>query len=271
MSLARHLPFKADPLQRKAGIPLREPTVVWICGLGLAMEPVSVSARTVVTGGGLDNRLWLPDVMAIGDKQFITLAKSNQELSRFISSARDQMKCMGFIDELRQMRNSRCSKDPTVAEQLFEDEDKSLPLRRDGGETVTLELPTFEFNGEVMNGLGMTLVWPRRKDECIKMQLTKENLQYLRAACLAAQMDPNGAKKRARVDDGQPNGVYWYDQDRYWYVRPKLDNGVRRFKSFKIATDPEDPEYEAEKAQTELVARRWLDGRMWLHESAQAV
>ena len=156
--------------------------------------------RWVIQGGSLSRKSgpWCPRVVHAADSVFIELKTTDNKLRKFMGDGKD---ITGIVRELRNravemevMRLRFHSRDRTKVSE-------SLP------ETVTIHLPEVEYEGEVAAACTMTCI-ADGKLQCPAIELTADNMTYLRLAGLALTLDDydesmfaQGFKKRLKTPE----------------------------------------------------------------------
>ena len=156
-------------------------------------EALRVVQRWVVEGGSLKKPWFVPRVVDCAGKHFVELKTIDSSLSQFCD--RPSKQCLPLLNILRQLRNQAV--DGVVLEQLriadpmgtYENAPRNWRsiLRGDAElpETVNVNLPVFHGPDGCLDGCEMTLLFEDRRAKSVAMELTSENVTYLRSASRA--------------------------------------------------------------------------------------
>ena len=205
-------------------------------------EALRVVKRWVVEGGSLKKPWLIPRVVDCAGKHFVELKTTDLGLSQFCD--RPSKQCVPLLDVLRQLRNQVV--DEAVLEQLKENDpigtyERAPPNWRslvEPPETVSVALPAFHSPDGVQDGCEMTLLFEEHKTKPVAMELTPDNLTYLRSASMAfsagslsAEAFGNCRKRRRRLEGERirlerhhvmnDDGVYELE-----HIRSEDDDGV---------------------------------------------
>ena len=174
-------------------------------------EALRVVQRWAVEGGPLKKPWLISRVVDCDGKHFVELKTTDVGLSQFCD--RPSKQCVPLLDVLRQLRNQAV--DEAVLEQLKENDpigtyERAPPNWRnlvDPPETVNVVLQAFNSPDGVQDGCEMTLLFEEHKTKPVAMELTPDNLTYLRSASMAfsagslsAEAFGNCRKRRRRLE-----------------------------------------------------------------------
>ena len=174
-------------------------------------EALRVVKRWAVEGGPLKKPWLISRVLDCAGKHFVELKTTDLGLSQFCD--RPSKKCVPLLDILRQLRNQVV--DEAVLEQLRNADplgtyERTPPHWRcivEPPETVSVTLPAFHGPDGVHDGCEMTLLFEEQRCKSVAMELTPDNLTYLRSASMAinagslsAEAFGNCRKRRRRAE-----------------------------------------------------------------------
>ena len=226
--------------------------------------PIELTRCLVVNGGGCGKTPWtLTNTSVVDGREYLSLSKRDFGFARFVAGDTKACRPMTFLDTLRRLRTDAsilcCS-----GESLF---DVQLPQKKraksqqraacleaarrgDLPATVMVELPAVRVEGEdEVPAISMRVKSSLDPHECVAMEVTVENLTYVRMAMRASCSSSHGRAASICA------GVRW-DKKRQAFIAKRLQpNGKHVFRTFRP-----DTEDEVDCAEAQDMARRWADG-----------
>ena len=239
-------------------------------GLVTVMAAVSVTRTITVNGGDLKKRPWYIDdeLDTINGGDFIRLDKNNVSFCRFVCGNQKGLRDMDYLDELKALRYKAVGRamHQGACCSLFGPVQGNAPGRnkrrrteREDPEpkTIEVELPEFAYDGVEVNKITMVMKWETAKASALTIEVTAENLNYIRHALLAgSRVD----KRRARPEfDGVPKLARWIPSlGGYRAQRVVGDKIVTRL--VKPAIDHDNSVDPLAVSEALEAAKRWAEG-----------
>ena len=229
------------------------------------MQPV-IKRCIQIHGGGLKKGSpWsTADFHTVDGVEFISLQKRDSGLNRFVTgSSSTSLRDTAFLDELRKKRNiemimqndepSLFGTKPAHGPKLGQYKMRQMQAANRNNEKpgiIELQMPAVEFDGEVAAAISLKVKAPAsdRKGDGVCIELTTENLHYIRIALRVSQ----GTKNYSRTKPGLPSntGCRWVKRGkRCGYLATRKPDGCEMQSRFFSSTKHGDDA---------VVAHKWM-------------
>ena len=278
---------------------MRELDCVWVLWVGgranvphLMANPMPARVRTaVVIDGGNLKQPWVPEcVTSIHGADYIRLSCGDRRLAQFVGLPCDvphpfqsiswfnDLKHKRMEEMVRAVQGNAARGDPfaTEAPQHKPRGRRSMQsiitkaAAEDVPDTVEVSLPRVAYEGTTVGPIAMRLVGGScmRWDCCPIMELTSENLHYMRIAALASNCirdcdDGGGGAKRVRRDASEritfrPLHAAWNYQRGTVYTTYRNVDGLVFSKSFPVAASADNDLYHNNQWEAARVAHQFF-------------
>ena len=158
---------------------------------------ITVGKPWVIQGGSLA-RPWLPArVMECAGSAFFECRSEDNKLRAFLGMPRGDQ-CCRILSIIRQLRNQKVdalileamkANDPLGQYDNVAEVDRASTSADDLPLTVGVELPEIVYNDEVAGACKITCLVETAPKRCVSIELTADNLKYLRVATMALTTD----------------------------------------------------------------------------------
>ena len=227
------------------------------------MADVVIQRAITVSGGACKRSPWRVEATeTIDNKTFVVLCKNDQGFNRFVTGSPKGLKEAAWLDHLRSLRSAamRAEEEEAAKTGLFDDPSTPTPKKKRRRSrmptaplTVDIKLPAVEHDGVEVDELVMKVKAESDSRLNISLELTAENLKYVRVAML--QHDSKGVSySRSKPEyEGEPKQLRWLARRKAWLAISPCKQKTFRVRKGAASQGP----FELEVVETRDRARAW--------------